>query len=73
MRVMYKGNNVGEGRLDFLVGGVLVVELKAAEGLTPLHKARVISYLKATGNQLGLLINFNVALLREGIQRVVLS
>lgn len=73
MRVMYKGKNVGEGRLDFLVGGVLVVELKAAEGLTPLHKARVISYLKATGNHLGLIINFNVALLREGILRVVLS
>jgi len=55
------------------VGEVLVVELKAVEALTAVHKARVISYLKATSNQLGLLINFNVALLRDGIQRVVLS
>lgn len=73
VRVVYKGCDVGEGRLDYLVGQVLVVELKAVEALTAVHKARVISYLKATGNHLGLLINFNVALLREGIQRVVLS
>jgi GxxExxY protein len=73
VRVLYKSHAVGEGRLDFLVGGALVVELKAVEALLPVHKARVISYLKATDTHLGLLINFNVALLREGLQRVILS
>jgi GxxExxY protein len=71
--VSYKGRVVGDGRIDLLVGGELLVELKAAEALAPIHKAQVISYLKATGLQLGLLINFNVPVLRSGIQRVVLS
>ena len=63
----------GEGRLDLLLAGKLPVELKAIEALAPIHKAQVISYLKATGLQLGLLINFNVPVLRSGVQRVVLS
>jgi GxxExxY protein len=71
--VVYKGTLVGEGRLDFLVGGCLVLELKAVEGLASIHKAQVLSYLKATRLQLGLLINFNVPILRDGLQRVVLS
>ncbi len=71
--VDYKGRTIGEGRLDFLVGDELLVELKAVEALAPIHKAQVISYLKATDRQLGLLINFNVPVLRSGIQRVVLS
>ncbi len=69
----YKGQNIGEGRVDLLVGTELLVELKAVETLAPIHKAQVISYLKATGLHLGLLINFNVPILRAGIQRVVLS
>ena len=71
--VKYKAQAVGEGRIDLLVAGKLLVELKAVEALAPIHKAQVISYLKATGLQLGLLINFNVTALRSGIQRVVLS
>jgi GxxExxY protein len=71
--VNYKGYPVGEGRLDFLIDGVLVVELKAVEAFIPVHTAQVLSYLKATGLQLGLLINFNVSILKEGIQRVVLT
>jgi len=71
--VEYKGQAVGEGRLDLLVDGCLVVELKAVEALAPIHTAQVISYLKATGLPLGLLINFNVPLLKAGIQRVILS
>jgi GxxExxY protein len=71
--VLYKGQDVGEGVLDFLVGEVLVVELKVADALAPIHKAQVISYLKATGLHLGLLINFNSVLLKDGIQRVILS
>jgi len=71
--VTYKGHPVGEGKLDFLVGQELVVELKAVDDLAPIHKAQVISYLKSTGLRLGLLINFNVSLLKNGVQRVILS
>lgn len=68
----YKGQNVGEARLDFLVGGILVVELKAVEAIHPIHQAQVINYLKATGHTLGLLINFNVLKLKDGgIKRIV--
>ena len=71
--VSYKGCPVGEGRVDLLVGGLLIVELKAVEKLLPVHKAQVISYLKARGAALALLINFNERLLKDGIQRVVLT
>ena len=70
-KVSYKERTVGEGRIDFLVGGKLVVELKAIEKLLPIHKAQVISYLRGTSCSLALLINFNENLLRMGIQRVV--
>lgn len=71
--VSYKGEKIGEGQLDFLVGGQLLVELKAVDSLAPIHKAQVVSYLKATGLRLGLLINFNVPVLKNGLQRVILS
>jgi len=71
--VSYKEHVVGEGRMDMLVGGRLIVELKAVEKLLPVHKAQAIFYLKARGSTLALLINFNERLLRDGIQRVVLS
>ncbi len=71
--VSYKGCPVGEGRVDLLVGGLLIVELKAVEKLLPVHKAQVISYLKARSAALGLLINFNERLLKDGIQRIVLT
>jgi GxxExxY protein len=67
----YKGHPVGEGRMDLLVGEVLVVELKAVDGLAPIHTAQAISYLKATRPRLALLINFNVPVLKDGIKRVV--
>ena len=73
MAVDYKGRRVGEGRVDLLVGGILVVELKAVDALAPIHHAQVISYLKAARCSLGLLINFNVAVLKDGIKRVILS
>jgi GxxExxY protein len=69
----YKGHPVGEAKLDFLVGGLLIVELKAVEAIHPIHHAQVINYLKATKLNLGLLINFNVPLLKDGIKRIVLS
>lgn len=73
VHVLYKGSAVGEGRIDILVGGELIVELKAVEELAPIHTAQVLSYLKATGFSLGLLVNFNVPLLKNDIKRVVLS
>ena len=60
-------------RLDFLVDGLVVVELKAVDSLMPIHQAQVLTYLKLTECKLGLLLNFNVTLLREGIKRVVLD
>jgi GxxExxY protein len=59
--------------LDLLVNGKLVVELKAVEALAPIHVAQILSYLKATRIHLGLLISFNVTLLRRGIRRVIYS
>lgn len=68
-----KGEYVGEGRLDLLVNDRLVVELKAVREIAPIHTAIVLSYLKATGRRLALLINFKVPQLRDGIRRIVLS
>ena len=72
--VLYKGVNLDCGyRLDFLVGGLVVVELKAINALLPLHTAQVLTYLRLAGCKLGLLINWNVEVLRDGIKRVVLD
>ena len=71
--VCYKGQLVGSGTMDIVVGDALVVELKAVEALAPIHTAQVLSYLKATKHRIGLLINFNAVTLREGLKRVVLS
>ena len=70
-RVAYKGHEVGEGRMDLLVECCLVVELKAVERITDVHVAQALSYLKATGQPLGLLINFNVPVLLRGVKRIV--
>jgi len=69
--VPYKHRHIGVQRIDLLVGGSLIVELKAIEALAEIHRAQVISYLKATHLRLGLLINFNVPILKDGIQRIV--
>ena len=60
-------------RLDFLVGGLIVVELKAVHELAPIYDAQVLTYLKLTGCKMGLLFNFNVPRLRTGIKRLVLN
>ena len=71
--VVYKEVSLDAGyRLDLLIERSVIVELKAVEALTPLHKAQMLSYLKLSGLKLGLLINFNVQILRNGIQRVIL-
>ena len=69
--VRYKGLSVAEARLDLVVGAQLVVELKAVAALLPIHMAQLLSYLKAGSFQLGLLINFNVMTLRQGLRRVI--
>ncbi len=71
--VDYKGHRVAEGRLDFLVNGILVVELKAVENLAPIHQAQVISYLKMLRLPLGIRINFNVPVVSKAAHRIVLT
>ena len=71
--IAYKGQAVGQGRLDLLVGNRLIVELKTVDAFAPIHTAQVMSYLKTLNLPLGLLINFNVPLLKHGIKRVILS
>lgn len=71
--LIYKSHTIGEHRLDFLVESTLVVELKAVEKFLPIHRAQLISYLKAASLPLGLLINFNERWLKDGIERVVLT
>ena len=58
-------------RLDLLVEDKVIVEVKAVDQLMPIHQAQVLSYLKLSGCKIGLLINFNVKLLKTGIQRII--
>jgi len=72
LRVRYRGVNVDCGyRIDLLVEGKVVVELKAVERLEAIHQAQLLSYLKLSGCKVGLLINFNVKVLKDGIRRLV--
>jgi GxxExxY protein len=73
VKVEYKGEYVGEGRIDLLIDDRLIVELKAVRAIPAIDKARVISYLKATDRHLALMINFHVPVLRDGIQRIIRS
>ena len=69
--VSYKGIELDCGyRLDIVVPDKLIIELKACERLLPIHEAQLLTYLKLTGIHLGLLINFNVPLLKDGIKRL---
>jgi GxxExxY protein len=71
--IVYMGVQVARGRIDLLIAGRLVVEVKAVESLVPVHRLQVLSYLRIIRQPLGLLIHFNVPVLREGIRRVILS
>jgi GxxExxY protein len=72
--VVYKGVKLDCGyRLDVLVAGTVVVEVKAVETLIPVHRAQVLTYLKLGGWKIALLLNFNVATLKEGLERLVLG
>jgi GxxExxY protein len=70
--VIYDGVELDAGfRLDLLVDKRVIVEIKAVERIMPVHGAQLLSYLRLTGLKLGLLLNFNVAHMREGVKRVV--
>ena len=71
MPVVYRGVQVDSGyRLDLVVDELVIVELKAVESLLPIHSAQLLSYLRLSGLPLGLLINFNAGLLKQGIRRL---
>ena len=73
LKVNYKGLELDGGyRLDFVYENRVVVELKTVESVLPVHEAQLLTYLKLTGIRVGLLINFNVPLLKSGIYRRVL-
>ena len=73
MPLVYEGVNVNGGfRLDLLVEKSVVMEIKAVEKLLPIHQSQVLTYLKLANLRLGLLINFNVPMFKEGVKRIVL-
>ena len=70
--ITYKGTHFQAGfRCDLLVEGKVIVEVKSIEALHPVHKKQVLTYLRFADKRLGLLINFNVALIKDGIMRLV--
>jgi len=74
LRLEYKGLELECGyRLDILIANSVVIEIKSVETLIPVHEAQLITYLKLGGWKIGLLINFNVAVLKDGIRRKVLN
>ncbi len=73
MPIVYEGISLDAGyRLDLLVDEQVIVEIKSVEALSPLHEAQVLTYLKLSRLRLGLLINFNVPLFKQGVRRLAL-
>jgi GxxExxY protein len=71
--VIYDTLKIDAGlRIDLLVNDCLIIELKAVEAILPIHKAQLLTYLKLAKCRLGLLINFNVPIIKEGIRRIAL-
>ena len=70
--LIYDGVKINVGyKIDLLVEDVIIVELKVVKSLLPVHEAQLLSYLKLSGKRLGLLINFNVLYLKNGIKRMI--
>ncbi|MFC1488278.1 GxxExxY protein [Thermodesulfobacteriota bacterium] len=70
--IKYKGVNLDCGyRLDIVVNDVIILELKSCEGIEPIHRAQLLTYLKLSGLSVGLLMNFNVTVMKDGIIRIV--
>ena len=73
MPVVYNDRKLAAGyRLDVLVNGVLIIEIKAVEAFAPIQEAQVLTYLKLSGHRLALLLNFNVPLMKDGIRRLIM-
>lgn len=70
--IVHKGSNLGEHRIDMVLEDAVIVEFKAVDRMEPVFKAQILSYMRLTNMKLGLLINFNVPYLRDGIQRIIL-
>jgi GxxExxY protein len=70
--VIYKGKLIGQYRLDLLVENAVVVEIKSVERHDPIFEAQILTYMKLTSKKIGLLINFNSKLLKDGVKRFVL-
>ena len=68
----YKGRLLGEYRVDLVVDDLVLVEVKAIERLNPVFEAQLLTYLRLTGKRIGLLINFNSRLLKDGVKRLIL-
>lgn len=71
--VYYKTYRLGKQRIDLIVEDKVIIEIKSVERFDPIFEAQILSYMKMTGKKVGLLINFNTRLLKEGINRFVLS
>jgi GxxExxY protein len=70
--IVYRNTRIEAGlRIDMVVEGLVIVEAKAVETILPIHAAQLLTYLKLSDHQLGLLINFNVTLIKNGIRRIV--
>jgi GxxExxY protein len=72
INLQFKGKEIGKHRIDFLVENEVVLELKAVESMHKIFEAQILTYLKATNKRVGLLINFNVERLKDGIKRLIL-
>lgn len=70
--VLYRGQMIGEYKPDMLVNDLVIVEIKSVERFDPVFEAQVLTYLKITGKRVGLLINFNSRLVKDGIKRFIL-
>ncbi|MCI0550644.1 MAG: GxxExxY protein [Anaerolineae bacterium] len=71
--VLYRGKAIGEYKPDMLINNMVIVEIKSVERFDPVFEAQVLTYLRITNKRVGLLINFNSRLVKDGIKRFILS
>lgn len=71
--VLYRGNQIGEYKPDMLVNNLVIVEIKSVERFDPVFEAQILTYLRITQKRVGLLINFNSRLVKDGIKRFILT
>jgi GxxExxY protein len=72
LELIYKGKSIGNYRMDFIIENQIILELKCVELIKNIHIAQVLTYLKVENKRVGLIINFNVEKLKDGIKRVIL-